>query len=430
LFSRFCTHIDQQNYFSANDTLLIAVSGGVDSMVLLYLLQQKKYKIGVAHFDHLTRKGQSTKDLEFVKEYCKSHDIPFHSKQMNKDLKYKNFQKEAHDQRYMFFKSLNYTKILTGHHKNDVTESIFLNFIRGKSLNGIGHIVKNIVRPLLIFNKDEIVKYAKKENIPYIIDASNSESDYDRNYIRNMVFPILHENFENPEIRITNLSNRVEAREKAFRLLSFKVLNPEQKEFYISILKKNITDLAELSIEVLNQYLMTLGFSLTHSKNVISSIERTGNLFESQNYTLVIGRADIRIYKNIIDPLPIEYTIDKKVDHLVFGSYKIKIEITDSIKESSSRNTLYFDLNKTGNIIQFRQWQNGDIFYPSSMKGKKQTIKKYFTNNKLDRIEKSRIPIVLNALNEVCGIVNYCVDHRFKIEEVTSNFLKISLLSE
>jgi len=430
LFSRFYTHITEQNYFAANDTLLVAVSGGIDSMVLLHLLQKHNFEFAVAHFDHLTRQGQSSQDLQFVKDYCNKHQIEFHSKCMNNSMNYKNFHDEAHKQRYSFFNSLGYTKIVTGHHKGDVTESIFLNFLNGKSVYGISDKNQNIVRPLIIFSKNEIEEYAIKNKISFAEDVSNNESVYDRNYIRNKILPRVYENFDNFDSKIANLSTRISNRDIAFLALSEKVLAPKENDNYTSISKALIVNLDNLAYQVLHQYIMKFGFNLTHSKDIISTIDKPGGIFNSQDYNIIIDRDEIRIYKKSVRSENIEIFIQNEALSVDYNGNCFLIQKVEDINSTSKRNEAFLDLKKVGQTLRIRNWKEGDSFYPLNMGGKRQSLKKYFANEKLDRIEKRNVPVLTTSKNEIIWIGGYRVDDRFKITNETKSILKISLLSK
>ena len=161
LLKRFLKHINEEKFFLQDKSVLLALSGGIDSMCLFHLMLESKIHFSVAHFDHNTRHGESLKDAEFVKSICSKYQVKFHLSSMDDNFKINNFQAEARRQRYEFFNSLDFDMIATAHHYDDDTETILMNFLQGKSLNGINAKSSNIVRPLLIFKKLEIEKYVK-----------------------------------------------------------------------------------------------------------------------------------------------------------------------------------------------------------------------------------------------------------------------------
>lgn len=429
MFSRFYKYITEQNYFTTNDRLLLAISGGIDSMVLLHLMQQTGYNIAIAHFDHLTRNGQSTKDLEFVSSYCEQNNIEFYSETFNKNKAYKNFQDEAHKQRYDFFNSLGFDKIVTGHHKNDNTETILLHFLNGKSVHGIKNVNHNIVRPLLQFTKSEIEEYARHNNIEFVEDISNFKSDYDRNFLRNEVLPTLKRNFENIDYRVINLSQKIQARDNAFSRLSEKILQPKIENKYTSIGKASIINLDEISCEVLLQYLYRYNFNHTQVSDLVNNINNTGSLFHSQTHSIINDRDEIRIYNKPIGWTNIEFSLESDLDLYENEVFKFNVSKVDEIDTIiNSKNTVFLSGDNIEAKLIVRPWQSGDFFYPLKMKGKKQSLKKYFANEKLDRLEKDLVPIFTTQSNDIIWIGNYRLDDRFKVTENTKTIYKISLL--
>jgi len=398
-------------------------------MVLLHLMQKLEHPIGVAHFDHLTRNGQSTKDMKFVKGYCKKNNIEFHTRKMDKSIKYKNFHDEAHKQRYAFFNELGYTKIITGHHQDDNAETILLNMFNGKSVSGINDKHLNIRRPLLAFTKTEIETYAKNNNVEYVEDISNFESQYDRNYIRNKLIPIIKQNFNNADSKIINLSQRLLKRDKAFFKLSEKNLNPKSEKDYTSINKALIKDLGKISEEVLSHYLSKFNFNHSQAKDIVASLDNIGSSFINNKYEIVVDRQDIRIYKKSEPLTNIEVKLSDTPIHIEYGNYIIKFEKTSEFQLNTAKNIAQVgnSLIKNTTLI-IRPWREGDIFYPINMNGKKQSLKKYFTNLKVDRIQKKKIPIFTTQQNEILWIGGYRQDDRFKVKEGSNSILKISLL--
>ncbi len=205
---------------SKKDTILLAVSGGVDSMVMIELFIKSEFLIGVAHVDHNTREGDSKRDKEFVEEYCKSRDIPFYSTSFNFNTKNteqsNNFQEAARDFRYNWMEEImseyDYNFIATGHHLDDNIETFLYRISRGvglESLGGISDKTDFIIRPLLSFSKEEILLFAKQNNIEYVEDRTNLKDDYDRNFIRHNIVPQyekLHSNFKKRiDVTIENL---------------------------------------------------------------------------------------------------------------------------------------------------------------------------------------------------------------------------------
>ena len=214
LIKKVQQHIHQHRLFKQDDRLLLAVSGGLDSMLLLEILHQLGYNITVAHCNFKLRGVESDTDAIFVEEYCTKIKVPVyqHSFQTDKyaiDNKI-SIQMAARDLRYQWFDELcvahGYTSIVTAHHANDHAETILLNLIRGTGLSGLKGIAErngNIIRPLLPFTRKELDQYALSKNLKWREDSSNQSKDYQRNLIRLEVLPILKQ--INPSLEKTSI---------------------------------------------------------------------------------------------------------------------------------------------------------------------------------------------------------------------------------
>ena len=192
---------------TADKKILLAVSTGVDSMVLLHLLQRQGLTIGVAHVDHQLR-TESKVEADFLRDYCRKQDIPFYLKIWKKPAK-KNVEAAARNLRYAFFKEImeqeNYDLVLTAHHGDDQLETLLMRLTRGGSFTGHSGIVRQqtfgngiLLRPLLSFSKESLYEYAEEKNLTYFEDATNISQDYFRNRIRQNIVPELKK--ENPQI--------------------------------------------------------------------------------------------------------------------------------------------------------------------------------------------------------------------------------------
>jgi len=191
----FLSYIVHHLSVNKTDKILLAVSGGIDSMVMLDLFRKCNFHIEVAHIDHSTRNGESSIDALFVSEYCQLHDISCHIKKLDyKILSNGNFQANARKERYSFFEEImsasNINHLATAHHKDDRLETFIMNLNRKSGLNGLTSLrARNIsiIRPLLNINKSDILEYAKKYSIKYREDSSNLEDDYTRNRVRHYI---------------------------------------------------------------------------------------------------------------------------------------------------------------------------------------------------------------------------------------------------
>lgn len=431
MFSKFLSHINKQKYFDLQDRIIIAVSGGIDSMVLLDLMRKTEYQINVAYFDHLTRSGQSSIDGQFVKNYCEKHDIPYFEGKMDNSQPYKNFHEEAHIQRYRFLQSLNPDKLVTAHHQDDHTESILLNFFRGFSTYGINDNHHNIVRPLLVYSKKDITEYASKNNIQYRTDITNALDTYDRNFIRQKILPVLTERIPNLPERVQNISLRINNLENAFTSNIEQLIKPQLNDDYISLNKDILSSLNAVET-VLFQYLKKWQFSMDQASNIIRSLNSTGATFESKYKTLIVDRNELRIYDKTNSDTPTKMTIAVSEGFFLWANWKVYMSLIDTdvdkITFSKSKLIEYFDAAKVGDVITVRQWNNGDYFHPINMNGQKQTLKKFFANQKLDIIQKHKIPVFTTVSEDIFYVGTVRADERFKVTHTTQKLLKIEFV--
>ncbi|NNE25990.1 MAG: tRNA lysidine(34) synthetase TilS, partial [Saprospiraceae bacterium] len=323
MFNRFLNHIESKNLIPSGSKVLLACSGGMDSSVLFHLLLRAHIPFSVAHVDHLTREGDSTADAIFVQQLCESYNIECHLYQLSHpDNSTVNFQSFAHDKRYAFFQSLAYDIILTAHHQDDIVESIFLNFVQGRSLGGIYEQLGNVVRPLLPFSRSEISDFAFENDIPYVEDYSNLDNSYDRNFIRNEILPLLSSRFENVSNRIIGLSENYAEQQKLIKDL----IQIEKNDHGRYNLGKGTIRKAIAPAAMLYAGLHAFGFSRKQCREVIKALASVGAQIQSSSHILTIDRTHI-----YIDPISKAKSIIafdyRDVQHLSFGQYEFTFKV-------------------------------------------------------------------------------------------------------
>ncbi|MDA8692471.1 tRNA lysidine(34) synthetase TilS [Saprospiraceae bacterium] len=419
----FLKHIKSKNFFGIKKRILIAVSGGIDSMVLLHLMQQSDYQIAVAHIDHHTRGGQSTEDAIFVEKYCKKHHIDFHKSDFNDD-KSGNFHHKAHKFRYQFFSSLRYDYTLTAHHYDDNIETIFLNFLNGKSNSGIAEVNKNIVRPLLVYTKNSIRDYAVHNNIDFVKDQSNESNNYDRNFIRNKVLPLLQSHFADTEEKLINQSERNNLDSILLSQLVAEKLELDSSNRSAVIPKHLIRSKPTLLYHFLKHY----GYNRHQAKDMTNAIDHIGSIFHSEEHTVVVDR-ELLILKEKEDIVTdvIYITLEDTPLIINYLNQKFKFEKVDFFGKNTSH-ILYIPKRKLDETLMLRTWREGDIFQPNGMEGHSKTLKKYFTDSKINRLQKHQIPILTSG-EDIVWICGHRSDHRYRFSETDTDFIKVSLLS-
>jgi len=339
----------------------------------------------VAHVNHNTRKGESDRDEAFVKDYFK--DVKVHVKQLNIS-KGANFHNEAHLARYAYFQSLGYDKILTAHHQDDQVETIFVNFLNGRSLNNITNHNK-LIRPLLPFSKEEILAYALADKVRHIDDSSNHKAKYLRNLIRNKVLPLLNEKLD-VKPRILGLSaKQLKERELLHELVDREFVIDSGLSFQ-KIPKSALIAQSPLFLQVA---LRKFGVNVSQCNDLLSCLDKTGSMIMTPTHKILVDREEVIIEALSGQPDAIEFNLDQLPQAFEFGKYRIEIEEHTGPRTRQS-NCQFVPRALITGTLQLRTWQAGDSFQPLGMNGKSQTLKKFFVNQKVDRFSKDTTPIL------------------------------------
>lgn len=429
--------------------LLLAVSGGVDSMVLVHICLENKLDFAVAHCNFGLRGEDSEQDEIFVKNYCELYKIPFFSKKFDT----KNLQNESQSSiqmlaralRYDFFKEIigenNFDYLLTAHHQTDQIETILLNYVRGTGVKGLRGILpfsqKNqTVRLLFNFSKKEILEYANFYQLSWREDISNAQNKYLRNIIRNKILPILRE--INPSLERKSAENSEKMR--AVSLIWHKYLKKIKKkicEKSENTLKINIPKLEKISNAnvILAEILKKYDFDYAKSGEIWENKDtQTGKSFEGKTHIVRKDFLDFVIFpKNNFLKNDIIEVKDFQENEIIilnenqsFLVKKIKKEEGKEITFNFAKNIAYIDFQKLIFPLKIRPIQTGDYFYPINGKGKRK-LKDFLTDLKIPFLEKKQIQLLCNANNEVIWIMNYRLDNRFKITENTSEIIYLQI---
>lgn len=417
--------------------LLVAFSGGVDSVVLTALLHKLGYPIYLAHVNFNLRNYESDKDMAFAKAFADRLNIPVYIHEANTKgyAKQHNIstQEAARAIRYKWFKDLisqnRLDFILTAHHADDLLETVMINLVRGSGLKGFTGIPEkrdNILRPLLPYAKKELYDYAKHENLTWREDLSNQSEDYLRNRIRQKVIPPLKKSTENAfkqAIKSINLA-------KSSYVLFDKLL--DEKLAKISVFKDSVywIDIHQLKKETQAK---TLLFHLLNRLDIY----RTDDIFKLLNAQKGKYVADGR------------YKIIRERDHLVikaleatqagddieiplqngcydFANGQLKLEFCSEMGETS-KNIAYLDADLLKEVLILRQWRNGDYFKPLGIKGTKK-VSDFLKDNHIAHFEKKNQWVLLHN-KSIIWLVNHQIDDRFKIKKNTTRCLKITYLN-
>jgi len=429
----FKSHLLSELPFLFKSKIIIATSSGVDSVVLCFLCKRLGLEFSIAHCNFALRGEESDLDAKFSKDFAKSLNVNYYSKTFN-TLKYKkenslSTQMAARELRYTWFDaiSINYDYVLTAHHLDDQLETFFINFSRGSGLDGlcgIPAVSDNLVRPLLGFSKDQILNFAKKNNISWREDSSNNTNDYLRNDIRNNIIPRFKK--FNPSL-LKGFNNTLSSLKG-----SKSILNNKINEVYEEIItredyqtKYEINKILELDNldTYLHAFFYKYGFTnLIDIKNILSSqsgkfvVSKTHRLVKDRGYLILDKVSDLSF-----DPL----YIDSKLSDLnvLYGS--LNFNLTDSLGFSNSNSNVFVDEGCLIYPLRVDSYSSGMEFFPLGMKGKK-SVSKFLKDEKISLNNKKRVIVLINGNDEIIWIINHRIDDRYKITESSKKILKIS----
>ncbi|HTH54484.1 MAG TPA: tRNA lysidine(34) synthetase TilS [Cyclobacteriaceae bacterium] len=435
----FLKHLSKKKLCTDKDKILLAVSGGIDSMVMLHLFQECKFDISVAHCNFQLRGSESGGDELFVREFCTHHSIPFFTKRFDTSeyatTNSLSTQMAARELRYAWFGQLmadnHFDCLATAHHLNDSVETVLMSFVRGSSTEGLdGIAVKNgkIVRPLLFATRDQISSYAQENKISWREDSSNASNDYQRNFIRNRVVPLLKE--LNPSLE-NSFQDSMEKMAGANEFISLGISRWrekfEQRNSDQILFSKSGLDHFPNQVGILWNLVKEFGFNLDQCRQIVNGLHgQSGKHFLSHDYELTIDREHLVISKK--ENTPVEVRIAKGLSEVRLGDRTLTIEQTENLEISKDLSVANLDASKITFPLVWRTWKPGDAFHPLGMDHKKK-LSDFLIDQKISVADKERIT-VLESGGEIVWVVGHRVDDRFKISTgSTKKTLRISLTS-
>jgi tRNA(Ile)-lysidine synthase len=457
LLERFLLHVKQENLFNSADNLLLAVSGGVDSVVLTHLCMQAGFNIVMAHCNFGLRGAESDRDENFVRQLAEK----YHIKLLVKKFETKGFaeaeklsiQEAARNLRYQWFLQLRnngsvtemlasnnvgsykpQTYIATAHHANDSAETLLMNFFKGTGIKGLQGIrashdpLKFIVRPLLFATKQELLAYEQQQNLSYVQDSSNDSDKYTRNYFRNKLLPDIKKVFPEVEQNLVDNLQRFKEIEtlyqQALEIHKKKLLFFKAQEVHVPILKLlKTTPLHTVLYEIIKQY----GFTASQTAEVAALLNsETGRYVQSSTHRAIRNRNWL-----VIAPVVIEhaahFVIDKPIANIDFAAGKLKIKqfVSEGYKIDLNAHVASFDAATITFPLLLRKWKQGDYFYPLGMQ-KKKKLSRFLIDQKKSLIDKENT-WVLEMNKKIIWVVGLRIDDRFKITSSTTQILQITL---
>lgn len=412
------------NMLSDGNTVLLAVSGGADSMLMLDFFDSNKELLGVqikvAHIEHGIRGQESINDADFVKNYCDKKGIEFHILSIDAVSEAKkagmSVEEYSRNRRYEFFDTIACDKIATAHNLTDNVETVIFRMARGtgiKGICGIPPVRGKIIRPLIELNSKDIRVYCDNNNIAYRIDSTNSDTVYSRNKIRNDILPLLESLNSDYECQFSSFINDINE-DNSF------IENAVSKAYESAIIKDKLLieklNCCDISIKkrIIKRYFKSHGYTLDRL-----------HLCQVNNLTLKSGK--IQISGNIFA------VSDKKYLRIAdFDSEESDFEFVSqilNINEFKSNNIdFYCDYDKIIGSVTVRARLAGDYIYPAG-RGCRKSLKKFFNEHSIPVEKRNNVGIVCDD-NGVIGIAGYCCDERVKIDNQTKNVIAIKFLLE
>ncbi len=434
MLEQFQNHLHAQFPFLQEKKLLIATSGGLDSMVLVHLLIQLPYQIAIAHCNFQLRGIESFEDQKFVQEYAEEQKIPFFTTIFDTKAFAKEYQLStqvaARELRYNWFYELletnKYDYILTAHHADDNLETFIINLSRGTGLEGLCGIPtqnEKVIRPLLVYPRAEMEAYADLHQVLWREDSSNASDTYLRNKIRHEIVPVLKENLPNLMQAFQKTQSHLqEAKtmvEDAMIMIYQQVATEKGDDIHF-----NIQKLKQLPNYESYLYQWVKEFGFTDWAAIAELVERqSGKQVFSKDFRLLKDR-EVLILSPRLEPQAEEYFIVKGQQDVNFPLNISFCKVTDISPESNS--SIFVDENKLVYPLQIRRWKQGDVFYPFGMKGQSKKISKFFKDEKLSLMDKENSWLLCSD-NQIVWVIGYRSDERFKIEETTQQLLKIAV---
>lgn len=446
MFNKLITYIAHKKLFTPFDNILLAVSGGIDSVVLTDLFAQIKphyQKIALAHCNFQLRGTDSDQDEAFVKQLAEHYQVPcfvtrFDTYTLAKVQK-GSTQMLARNLRYDWFAELmqkeGYQYLATAHHQNDMVETVLLNLVRGTGIAGL-HGIKakqgQIIRPMLFASREEIEQYAQEKGLKWREDSSNKENKYYRNRLRNEVIPVLKTMNPNLENTLTQSVEKISAVERFFdaevQRIEAEIMSKTEHVVFLDLQK---LVLVEEKLIILYNILKKYNFSYIQTKDILASLEGiSGKQFFSSTHQLIKDR-DRLVITHLDTKQKPEQVLLEQIDQ---GETKVclplkwkveRVTINADFKIPKKTEVACLDWEKLKLPLKVRPWQPGDWFKPLGM-DKRKKLSDFLIDQKVPVNLKDQVLVVVSG-KDIVWVAGYRVDNRYKVTKDTKEVLLISL---
>ncbi len=443
MLEAFKSYIQKNKLFNPTDKILLTVSGGMDSVVMLELFYQAGFNFGVAHVNFKLRAEESDGDEQFVEGLAKKYNASFYVASFDTEAYAKqkklSTQMAARELRYQYFEEIRlvhiYQYIATAHHKDDQVETLFINLLRGTGISGLRGILPKqnvLIRPLLFAKREEIVKFQIEQKLPFREDSSNASDKYLRNKIRHKLMPTL-ENLDENYLELLNANmQRFGESEQIYKqhidLVRGEVQSKKSGMHYFSIEKlKKYSPLVTYLFELLKSY----GFLFSQTEDIVQTLnQESGKLFFSETHELLKDRDYLIIREKQDDQAEIKIEIEESagsIDSPVYLKFE-KLKRNKNFAIPVKNTIAALDYSKLKFPLIIRNWEEGDVFCPLGSKFKKK-LSDFFIDRKFNLFEKENTYLLCSG-EKIVWVIGHQLDDRYKITDNTQNVFLIEILTE
>ena len=442
IVKKVLSFIKSEGLFSPDSRIIVAVSGGADSVMLLRVLVSAGFDCVAAHCNFHLRGDESDRDQSFVDSLCAELSVPLeivHFQTEEYAAQHKlSIEMAARELRYGWFEQIRVKHgadvIAVAHHADDVVETFLMNIVRGTGihgLTGIKPVAGRIVRPLLCLYRSEIEEYMRLNSFAYVTDSTNLQQDYLRNKFRLSVIPLLQS--VNPAVKANILNDIGHLRDveaiynaRVSQLRQTVVNEDADGELRVVIRELLAT---EAPSTLLFEYLSPLGFTVTQCSDMVESARNAnvGRVWQSQSHTSYLDRGVFTVKPSREDDSSEVIVTEEDVrEGKKAGGLSFAIMLAAEVRFSKGNTVAYADFDKVAFPLVVRTWRAGDVICPLGMNGRAKKVSDVLIDSKISISEKSAVKVVADATGKIMWVVGLRSDERFSLTEKTSVAIKIS----
>ncbi|MFP4092958.1 MAG: tRNA lysidine(34) synthetase TilS [Cyclobacteriaceae bacterium] len=443
MLEEFIKYHRETQLFPASETVLLAVSGGIDSIVMAELFARANFSFAIAHCNFRLRGEASDGDEAFVKGLAAHYEVPFFAKKFDTEAcakdKQVSIQMAARELRYQWFKDITRENdihhIALAHHQNDVLETMLFNLSKGTGLSGLHGILPRrgkLIRPLLFANKVMIENFASQNQLEWREDSSNADTKYTRNLLRHKVLPVMEQINPNLYQTLQLTAERIRGAETLMLYLVEQLRRESTthkgQDFFIHLPKlSGLPGLAVIIHELIKDY----GFQYMQSREIVLALnqkekQKVGRIFESPTHRLNIDRHDLIVSPRKEEETNLEIEINGDVHRLLTDEMELSMKVLDAQQYCIMplKNIAALDHEKLRFPLKMRKWREGDWFFPLGMNAKKK-LSDFMIDTKIPLNLKDKI-FVLTSGEDIIWVMGHRIDHRFRVTEETRQVFEIT----